>query len=113
MNDRVEELWCSALRSGKFPQGRNVLSDGISFCCLGVLCELAAEENICIKGTDTDGIILYDDQRSVLPESVMAWAGLTESNPDVWLDQDTPCLAELNDKGIAFSTLADLIEINL
>lgn len=46
----IKEIWCEALESGEFEQGRGVLKmphmkmlsddpDKYSYCCLGVLCE--------------------------------------------------------------------------
>lgn len=50
MNSAVKEKWLAALRSGRYKQGRGALAqhddDGdMLFCCLGVLCDLYAEEH--------------------------------------------------------------------
>lgn len=34
------EKWVSALRSGKYEQGKSRLRCGCKFCCLGVACDL-------------------------------------------------------------------------
>lgn len=35
-----QTAWLEALESGKYAQGRHLLKNGNSYCCLGVLCEL-------------------------------------------------------------------------
>lgn len=35
------QRWLTALRSGKYSQAREALKKGDSFCCLGVLCDVA------------------------------------------------------------------------
>ena len=47
MNPEVKQLWLDALRSGKYEQGKLMLrpTDN-SYCCLGVLCEIAQESGI-------------------------------------------------------------------
>lgn len=36
--------WIEALKSGKYPQGRNALQSAEGFCCLGVACEVLISE---------------------------------------------------------------------
>lgn len=43
MDAELKERWVAALRSGKYPQGRDNLREPEGgFCCLGVLCDLVA-----------------------------------------------------------------------
>jgi len=122
MNKRIKERWLKALRSGKYPQGRNRLRQDNKYCCLGVLCEIAAQSKIkgepvtsieTFKSNDIS-IYYYDKERHYLPWSVVRWAGLPEQKPTVKVDGDGMAdLAYLNDKGYTFEQIADLIEANL
>lgn len=48
--EKVFEKWITALRSGKYKQGKGQLmlveDSGIEHCCLGVLCEVAKKNGI-------------------------------------------------------------------
>lgn len=46
--------WLAALRSGEYKQGKNKLRTDGDFCCLGVLCDVAAKRGIgaWVPGTD-------------------------------------------------------------
>lgn len=46
MDQRIKQLWLVALRSGKYEQGKRFLRAGEQYCCLGVLCDLAATEKV-------------------------------------------------------------------
>ena len=82
MKKQIADKWITALRSGYFKQCSGRLSNGIEYCCLGVLCELAALENICTVGKDSDFNTnkKYDDQVAILPESVKKWSGIKSDN---------------------------------
>ena len=41
----LKDKWIAALRSGKYKQGKGALQRNESFCCLGVLCEVAGVHN--------------------------------------------------------------------
>ena len=41
MDQNLKRKWIEALRSGKYRQGYDRLHRGQTFCCLGVLCEVA------------------------------------------------------------------------
>lgn len=114
--------WIAALRSGQYDQARNFLcrlgEDGkpTGFCCLGVASELAQ-----VPSDDLPQVRLYGGSGSdqVLPLEVREWLGVTESSPSVnipadhelWEEHgDSAVLAELNDNGMTFAEIADLIE---
>ena len=40
MNAEYKQKWLTALRSGKYPQGREKLREDGKYCCLGVLCDI-------------------------------------------------------------------------
>ncbi len=109
MNLEIKNLWVAALRSDDYVQGRLALCKDNKFCCLGVLCELAAEAGICSK-EEKQSYVLYDGDRSLLPRSVRDWAGLATISPDA---PDGKKLVSLNDEGTPFREIADLIEAYL
>jgi hypothetical protein len=128
MNKRVKRMWINRLISGKYKQGDGVLCEvnpdpnkPDKFCCLGVLCDLAVEKGIIAPPTIAVGSANYDGDDRLLPKSVQKWAGLDGSDPALRLDdKDTvkynvsryglTGLAELNDSGVKFKTIARLIE---
>ena len=120
MDARVKAMWLEALRSGKYQQAINQLRKDDGYCCLGVLCELHRKEHNkqWTKNKRTDALE-YCEEASDLPEAVMEWAGLDESNPTVTVTlTETECenessLAYQNDQGMPFEEIADLIEQQL
>jgi hypothetical protein len=118
MNKDVIRKWVDALRSGKYPQTRGALTrinfgdSKYSYCCLGVLCELASAEGVCLKQDELysdshQGFVVYNETSSTLPDAVISWAGLDSYNPRI----SGKYLSELNDVYLlSFSDIADLIE---
>lgn len=114
--ERIEK-WVEALESGEYEQTTGALQDNHGFCCLGVLCDVAIREGLevevksyCDCGDELCDSISYDEAVEVLPSSVQEWAGLTSCDPSVGVDGDgKDSLAELNDAGLSFPDIADLI----
>jgi hypothetical protein len=113
MNPEIRAKWVAALRSGKYKQGRKALRDGDTFCCLGVLCDLAVRAGVAgatapdsDAGGELGGWWSYDGRVDYLPESVMDWAGLATPNPN----SGDEFLAEYNDSGWSFARIADAID---
>lgn len=135
MNREVMEKWVAALRSGEYTQGTGDLrlanEDGsLSYCCLGVLCELHRKEH----NADGSGyhyqweslpsrlcgshrpVGAYANHTDNLPHSVRQWAGISEADPRIHFDSDEPYAGDhgityLNDDcGMPFDQIADLIE---
>lgn len=100
MNNEIKEKWVKALRSGQYEQGQHYLKSGDKFCCLGVLCDLAAKEGICEQVMDR-----FDDHDTLLPLSVQKWAGLA-ANPHM----GGRYLSGMNDSGTPFKYIALVIE---
>ena len=138
MNKENVKKWIAALRSGEFKQGKKRLRNldtmgNKTYCCLGVLCEIADIEI-------WEGAVLP-------PVAVADWLGLpiqaryadglgrsnvatltfeaTESEREVIMDKcgddvlsldatvaprEEAYLAALNDKGATFEQIADFIE---
>ena len=101
---RCAPLW-------RLPAGRAAASGAAGYCCLGVLCELAVK-------ADAARPPVYDDEhewwsyegRNDLPQSVLEWSGLTDTNPEVLFRGERAWLAELNDGDQTFAEIADLID---
>ena len=85
MDPTIKARWVAALRSGDYNQGHGRLhtkENGISsFCCLGVLCDLANKENIVSEIIEVPSLaseypssgtvaVIYDVDESWLPTSV-------------------------------------------
>jgi hypothetical protein len=120
MNPEIKAQWVADLRSGEFEQGTGRLNRDGKLCCLGVLCEQAADAGVTDRAIG-DRETLYSGLDNVLPYTVTEWAGLPESNPKVtYVDDDhgegVRSLAALNDGAIpdarkrTFAEIADLIE---
>lgn len=113
MNDNAKN-WVKILRSGRYPQGTEVLrgSDG-KYCCLGVACELAVAEGV-IPPASSDylGVTRYgptgDSSTTHLPSAVVEWLGLNSEFG--YFGSGDSSLISLNDVGVPFSAIADIIE---
>lgn len=109
MNENARK-WVEALRSGKYEQAQEQLRRDDGFCCLGVACDLYAQETG--EGEWTLGAFKLDGlyKTADLPIKVRDWLGLT-SEGGTWGDADTNLsLIYLNDEGHPFAEIADTIE---
>lgn len=139
VRDEVRAQWVAALRSGDYVQGTGYLTTikhGVRRdCCLGVLCQLAADAGVGVAVTiGKDGIRSYDGLDQLPPPSVWAWATGSEAsaskmgtdfdvevaNPHYLGEEDpsepeswSSCLSEENDAGKDFEHIAGLIETQL
>lgn len=128
--------WIKALRSGKFKQGTGTLKQydskgNAQHCCLGVLCELYNEtmkknkkktlpEKIYDNDSDfSHGYCRLGGKLDDLPKEVKDWAGMKTSFGKFYvkdfgdnLSLGENSLADLNDTGRKFKTIADIIEKN-
>ena len=128
MNQQIKQKWVDALNSGEYEQQRlGQLHNPDGWCCLGVLCDIYAQE----KGIDWED---YDYSESnspayilgsseFLPPVVAEWAEFEphESNGEnrdvMILFNDVPhYLSTLNDSlkyGLDFKGIANLIRKQL
>jgi len=110
--DEIFTEWTNALCSGKYKQGSHGLCNGTKHCCLAVLLEVLAEKGVVKKSVDTDGYVLYDGERDLLPEKVAKFMGMTRAG-----DFDYKLLGSLvdiNDIGrFSFSAIATIIKTNI
>jgi hypothetical protein len=94
MKPEIARRWADALESGQYKQARGLLcrvdreTGTRSYCCLGVLCELAIEDGVPVsvhehKTEYGHGHVAFDKSGSYLPESVVKWAGADNANPKV------------------------------
>lgn len=135
MNPQVKEKWLNALRSGEYEQATGKLKTPQGFCCLGVLTDLYVKEknqDWILRSSDPEDIVdedyyTFEQTDDFLPHSVMKWAGLDSNCPEVMIENedyneeydDGECeyipqkLSDLNDDGMTFDKIADLIESQL
>lgn len=88
MDKKIAKEWCKALRSKKYKQGGGTLHDpeDNTYCCLGVLCELAKKKGVI---EDYDGVCL--------PTVVRKWAGINSDYGNFYVNGESVTLADLND----------------
>lgn len=116
MKKSVMKKWVKALRSGKYKQTTNAelkSKDG-SYCCLGVLCEISKKSEWEVGPFS----MCYLDAGGFLPTIVQEWAGMDDNKgtlpKPVKNDQKLYIvnLAALNDSGMSFKRIANVIEKN-
>lgn len=108
MNIDNAKLWTTALRSGKYEQGREALRrDGDRFCCLGVLCDVFHKTTGKGKWIEKYQFPLRftvdgHGGSSYLPHPVLEWIEMTND-----LEKELTCR---NDNGESFTEIANFIE---
>lgn len=114
MNPEVKAAWLAALRSGEYAQTTQYLhrvsEDGHSYCCLGVLCDIAVKQGLDLSVNTTgvfDSIVQYNGTDGVLPIAVMDWAGIQN---EAGRFSDGGFLSAENDEGKTFEEIAAIIE---
>lgn len=120
MNKEIKQLWVAALRSGEYQQGYGYLNRNGDFCCLGVLCDLAVKAGLPLdinKDIQEFGVIVvkYDGCAGILPSAVTTWAEIPYHGGDVFVDEDfnRAALTSMNDYGLTFPQIANVIEAKL
>lgn len=121
MKKKIKKEWVAALRSGDYKQGKGALRRDDTYCCFGVLCELAVAAGVADRivskrlysygpaGT-FPGNYVGAWAAGFLPSVVSKWAGLGDVG-DVVVDGNS--LADLNDNGATFQDIANIIEAEL
>lgn len=130
LKKRVKAQWVAALRSGEYQQGTGALRHGDdTYCCLGVLCELAVKAKVISAPERSSLTASYEygeeGNPSTLPEEVVEWA-FRKGTPDTPKPSNPLAgkhsLAEWNDgyvtaegdaPPLGFDGIADLIEEHL
>lgn len=117
-HDEIVNEWCRRLESGTIPQAQSKLGyvDG-SRCCLGVLCDIAAEQGIIPTPKEHGEYLLYcfedEEQEHYLPSAVQRWAGLVSREGKFYTGDDEAqmrALADENDGGKTFADIARIIK---
>lgn len=119
----IAEQWTAALRSGDYTQTKSYLNKDNTFCCLGVLCDLAEKAGIVKKTSEgcDEGCcpVLYtavdddgDSSSYALPLAVREWSGINSLEGELTHKVDNyACLISINDSGnYTFDDIADIIE---
>lgn len=127
MNEERKKEWVEALRSGEYEQTRNWLRTTDGHCCLGVACDLAVAHAVIPAPKLEDGHHYeYGSSAGALPDNVREWLAVSDStveidfgqgefiNPTRYPTRHTNLkgvtLAGLNDTGLTFDQIADVIE---
>ncbi len=121
MDKKIAKKWIVALRSGKYTQGKGILciedNKTPKYCCLGVLCDIMETpykiEQQSNYGLKNYGIKKYgkDGDFNSLPFEVRQKALIgTESGHIREMQTSLSCL---NDAGMSFLEIADIIEDNI
>lgn len=121
MNPEIKARWVQALRSGEYAQGTEALRSSatddrpwrateVTHCCLGVLCDIHRKDG----GAEWDTTYqsnTYFGAADVLPEEVMAWAGLSETDPVLDIHDNVVSASIHNDGSSGSSPGRSFIEI--
>jgi hypothetical protein len=118
MNPEIKDKWVEALRSGQYKQCDRTLMrqdeyGNRTFCCLGVLTDLYLQENnMQWNFNDVNGVPF--NGKEVLTEQVIVWARFPDridtNAPSVQYEGGSTLLTTMNDDGVTFSDIADIIE---
>lgn len=111
----ARKLWITALRSGKYKQGKFrlhlITETGDELCCLGVACKVAKENGVplevCTVPHDQGTAVLYNGSKAALPNVVVEWLGLTSSDG---MYENTRLTTQNDRVGLTFDQIADIIE---
>lgn len=105
MKKEIAELWIKELESGFWEQGKYFLEHSQTYCVYGILANIAATQGICSHTGKNIG--KFDNEMSLVPDSVVQWSGLKNANGIIRGFKYT--LAEMNDNGKTFKQLAEVI----
>ena len=118
MNKEQCKRWIEALRSGKLMQGKYVLRKGNEFCCLGVAAELSGElVDVSEEGPTEYGV--WNETEDVYNMATYTFHPDFDGNGEPkchelkrkWSEEHgEDNLADMNDGGMSFSQIADVIE---
>lgn len=102
MTKEAAEKWAAALRSGQYKQCQGRLkNEKDEYCCLGVLCD--------INGFNPMYMDFYVPKELRVALEMKHSAGIFKSTNKY---QNEYNLSKLNDDGVSFLAIADLIEKN-
>lgn len=110
MKRALARRWAAALESGEYQQTSGRLRDKDGWCCLGVLCNLHAQEHPEIAAQQEEPTE-YCGKDEFPPELVWKdWAGMRGEDGEYVDDlDDLRYLSGLNDDGVSFKEIAKVI----
>jgi len=111
----IKKAWVTALRSGEFKQGKGQLHnrETDTYCCLGVLCEIAVKSGVNVKQEWMGDCKMFDGHFGTLPPAIREWSGLEQGGARVWIHDRPLMLTDQNDNYATFEEIADAIEEQL
>lgn len=119
MDKNLKRRWIKALRSGKYPKGKEALHilgatrKEDTFCCLGVLAQLAVKDGIIEPKLDKESKVARygttDHDGTFLPAKICKWAGIPRHSLGK-IDDPQYLLADQNDHCDSFEEVIPLIE---
>lgn len=116
--DYILNRVCPALESGEYAQGRKALRLGETYCCLGVMVDLAIRDGLTdgrwaprVTASGSTAVEYPDsvyDWDGILPDDIRALMGFADSaGPAVTIDgDDYDSLVRANDDGRTFGEIA-------
>ena len=109
MKKVIADMWIQALTSGEYKQTESAIRINDNFCCLGVLCNIHAQNHpeIAKKQKFKFEYMGYND---FLPPAVVKWAGMKSNDGEYSVNQAS--LSEWNDHGYSFQEIAQIIREN-
>lgn len=128
MKPEIAQEWLKALRSGEYKQTKKNLHDTNGYCCLGVLCDLAAKQGIGEWSASDSNTFDFLGNGSDLPPAVQRWAGMCTAFGEITsmglgANNFRVNLASLNDgynrkdgtrfESLNFEEIADIIELKV
>jgi hypothetical protein len=112
MNKELKDRWVAALRGGDYEQGDGSLcadnSGKLSYCCLGVLCDIVNPHNWKHHGCGNSSMYQFENDEESWD---MPTKSFLESRGISWWEAET--LSNMNDGGESFSVIATYIEERL
>jgi hypothetical protein len=85
--------WIERLETTNEKQGKGLLcrvndDNSKEYCCLGILCEVAKENDIAIEVGVYNGRVTYDHKTALPPQEVLDWLGVPKGATNVLVRTD-------------------------
>lgn len=106
LKPEAKEKWLKALRSGEYEQCHDRLSDGEGYCCLGVAAKVINgldDRTIQCAGSLPEAKWVHE---WFVPIPTLSWEDNWARNPRA----KGLALSSMNDAGMTFAEIADVIE---
>jgi hypothetical protein len=132
MNPELKQKWLAALRSGEYKQARGYLKTEFGYCCLGVLCDVsglgeftpvpggvfkfeAPSFESCEGSPSTTAQHALEIDAYKLVDPALVRAAYAKHDREVpesidWCIRDGMNVMGLNDNGVPFDIIADIVE---